>query len=131
MARRRAPPPLGGGYYARGRAENPFAQHEIQLASDRTSCQSLIANQFRLVLHTAANWLILALRDEVPRRLPLAGAEFTSLRTRLLKYLPRTRSGSAARVVEKSGRVRIHFASACPDASLIRLLAGQLATSSL
>ena len=93
------------------------------------SCQSPFANQFRLVLHTAAYWLMLALRDAVPRRMPLAWAEFTTLRQSLLKSLPRTRSGVGARVVEKAARVRIHFASACPNAALFRLLAGRLATS--
>ena len=54
------------------RRRNPIKQHKVQLASDRTSCQSPTANQFRLVLHTAAYWLMLALRDAVPRRMPLA-----------------------------------------------------------
>ena len=59
-------------YCARGQAENLIKLHKGQLASDRTSCQSPLANQFRLVLHTAAYWLMLALRDAVPRRMPLA-----------------------------------------------------------
>ena len=92
-----------------------------QLASDRTSCQSPLANQFRLVLHTAAYWLMLALRDAVPRRMPLAWAEFATLRKSLLKI--------GARVVEKAARIRIHFASACPDAALFRLLARRLAAA--
>jgi hypothetical protein len=40
------------GYCARGQAENFIKLHKTQLASDRTSCRSLRANQFRLVLHT-------------------------------------------------------------------------------
>jgi len=32
-------------------------------------------------------------------------------------------------VVEKAARIRIHFASACPDAALFRLRAGRFATS--
>ena len=32
----------------------PHQAAMVQLASDRTSCQSPLANQFRLVLHTAA-----------------------------------------------------------------------------
>ena len=62
-----------GVYCARGQAENLIKLHKGQLASDRTSCQSPLANQFRLVLHTAAYWLMLALRDAVPRRMTLAG----------------------------------------------------------
>ena len=59
-------------YCARGQAENLIKLHKGQLASDRPACQSPIANQFRLVQHTAAYWLMLALRDAVPRRMPLA-----------------------------------------------------------
>ena len=108
-------------YCARGQAENLIKLHKGQLASGRTSCQSPLANQFRLVLHTAAYWLMLALRDAVPRRMPLAWAEFATLRARLLKI--------GARVVERAARIRIHFASACPDAALFRLLVGRLAAA--
>ena len=38
-----------GIYCARGQAENLIKLHKGQLASDRTSCLSPIANQFRLV----------------------------------------------------------------------------------
>ena len=41
-------------YCARGRAENLVKAHKLHLASDRTSCTKATANQFRLVLHTAA-----------------------------------------------------------------------------
>ena len=41
-------------YCARGQAENLIKLHKRQLASDRTSCRSALANQVRLVLHTAA-----------------------------------------------------------------------------
>ena len=73
------------------------------------------------MLHTAAYWLMLALRDAVPRRMPLHWAEFATLRQRLHKI--------GTRVVEKAARIRIHFASACPDAGLFRMLARRLATS--
>src|ERR1700748_2163786 len=43
-------------YCARGQAENLIKLHKSQLASDRTSCRSPLANQLRLVLHTAAYW---------------------------------------------------------------------------
>lgn len=41
-------------YCARGQAENLIKLHKTQLKSDRTSCRSPLANQMRLVLHTAA-----------------------------------------------------------------------------
>ena len=64
---------------------------------------------------------MLTLRDAIPRAAPLARAQFATLRLRLLKI--------GTRVIEKATRVRIHFTSACPDASLFRLLAGRLAAA--
>jgi hypothetical protein len=105
-------------YCARGQAENLIKMHKSQLASDRTSCRSPIANQVRLVLHTAAYWLMLTLRDAVPPTHRLAKAEFATLRLRLLKL--------GARVVETVSRIRLAFAAACPEASLFRLIATNL-----
>src|ERR1700741_1937796 len=84
--------------------------HKTQLASDRTSCRSPLANPVRLVLHTGAYWLLLKVRDAIPRPQPLATAEFTTLRLRLVKI--------AARIIETATRVRIAFAAACPNAEL-------------
>ena len=108
-------------YCLRGQAENLIKLHKTQLSSDRTSCQSPVANQVRLVLHTGAYWLMLALRNEIPRSHALAKAEFTTLRIRLLKV--------GARIMETASRIRVHLASACPDAQLFRLLAGRLAST--
>jgi Transposase DDE domain group 1 len=105
-------------YCARGQAENLIKLHKTQLASDRTSCRSPLANQVRLVLHTAAYWLVLTLRDAIPRPQPLATAEFATLRARILKV--------AARITETATRVRIAFAAACPEAALFAGLARYL-----
>ena len=83
-----------------------------QLSSDRTSCRSANANQMRLIFHTAAYWLIWAIRGAIPAKNPLRTAEFNAVRLRLLKV--------AARVIETASRIRIACASACPDASLFR-----------
>jgi len=99
-------------YCARGQAENLIKLHKGQLASDRTSCRSALANQVRLVLHTAAYWLMLTVRDAIPKPQPLATAEFITLRLRLLKI--------AGRIIETATRVRIAFAGACPEAELFR-----------
>jgi len=40
-----------------GWPKNLVKAHKRHLASDRTSCSKASANQFRLVLHTAAYWL--------------------------------------------------------------------------
>jgi DDE family transposase len=105
-------------YCARGQAENLIKLHKAQLASDRTSCRSPLANQMRLILHTAAYWLILTVRDAIPRTHALATAEFNTIRLRLLKL--------GARVVEMTRRIRLAFAAACPDAALIRHIAVSL-----
>ena len=65
-----------------------------------------LANQVRLVLHTGACWLMLKLRDAIPKPQPLASAEFTTLRMRRLKIA-----------------ARIAFAAACPEAELFASLA--------
>jgi hypothetical protein len=72
-------------YCARGQAENLIKLHKAQLASDRTSCPSATANQVRLVLHTAAYWIMHALRACIPATNPMARCEFTTLRLRLIK----------------------------------------------
>ena len=105
-------------YCERGQAENLIKLHKSQLASDRTSCRSALANQVRLVLHTAAYWLMLSVRDACPAPHPLAVAEFATIRARLLKI--------AARITETATRARIALASACPDAALFRIVACSL-----
>jgi len=105
-------------YCARGQAENLIKLHKTQLASDRTSCRSPLANQMRLVLHTAAYWLVLTIRAAIPRLHPLAKAEFATIRLRLLKL--------AARISETATRVRIAFTATCPQATLFRSLASAL-----
>jgi hypothetical protein len=105
-------------YCERGQAENLIKMHKAQLASDRTSCRTPRANQMRLILHTAAYWLILTVRDAIPKAHALAKAEFATIRMRLLKI--------GARIIETAARVRIAFAATCPDAALIRLLADTL-----
>ena len=105
-------------YCARGDAENRIKRHKSQLASDRTSCRSPLANQMRLFLHTAAYWLMNAAQQAIPRSQRLATADFATLRARLLKV--------AVRVRETTSRVRLAFAANCPDALLFRGLARRL-----
>ena len=105
-------------YCARGNAENLIKLHKSQLASDRTSCRSANANQMRLILHTAAYWLMWRIQQAIPKATALATAEFATLRLRLLKI--------AARVIETTTRIRVAFASACPDAELFRTIATAL-----
>ena len=73
-------------------AENLIKLHKTQLASDRTSCRSAVGNQVRLVLHTAAYWLMLTVRDAIPKPRDLANAEFSTLRLRLIKIASFTKT---------------------------------------
>jgi hypothetical protein len=108
-------------YCARGQAENLIKQHKAQTASDRTSCRSPLANQFRLILHTAAYWLLLDIRDQVPSWHPLRQSEFSSIRLHLLKI--------AGRIIETTSRIRVALASCCPEAELFSLLVFRLQPS--
>jgi len=108
-------------YCGRGQMENLIKLHKAQLSSDRMSCHSATANQVRLVLHTAAYWLMLAVRDAIPKKEPLAKAEFATIRERLFK--------TGARVIEHAARIRIHLPTSFPEARLFRAVALRLAPS--
>ncbi len=103
-------------YCARGQAENLIKAHKRHLASDRTSCTKATANQFRLVLHTAAYWLPHTLRGLAPKRSFWRDAQFDTLRLALIKV--------AGRITEMATQIKVALPSACPyRASLILLAA--------
>jgi len=102
-------------YCERGQAENLIKLHKAQLASDRMSCHSATANQVRLVFHTAAFWLMHAVRAAIPRTDPLAKAEFATIRERLIKI--------GARIIEHAARIRIQLPTSCPEGTLFRIVA--------
>jgi hypothetical protein len=102
-------------YCQRGQMENLIKLHKAQLASDRMSCHSATANQVRLVLHTAAFWLMHGVRAAIPRASPLAKCEFATIRQRLIKI--------GARVIEHIARIRVQLPTSCPDAALFKCVA--------
>ena len=106
---------------APGQAENLIKLRKTQLKSDRTSCRSANGNQMRLILHTAAYWLMCSLRQVLTQTTVLRAAELAALRLRLIKV--------AARVIETATRIRIALASAC-DAALFRHVALTLRAAS-
>ena len=95
--------------------ENLIKLHKAQLASDRMSCHSATANQVRLILHTAAFWLMHGVRAAIPQASPLAKCEFATIRERLIKI--------GARVIEHLARIRVQLPTSCPDAALFRCVA--------
>ena len=76
------------------------------LLADRTSCHRFLANQFRLLLSSAAYVLMQALRREALAGTELARAQVGTIRLKLLKV--------AARVAVTARRVVFHLASSYP-----------------
>jgi Transposase DDE domain group 1 len=108
-------------YCQRGQMENLIKLHKAQLASDRMSCHSATANQVRLVLHTAAFWLMHGVRAAIPKASPLAKCEFATIRERLIKI--------GARVIEHIARIRVQLPTSCPERALFRTVALRLMPS--
>ena len=67
------PEKLYDWYVERGETENRIKDFKSALKADRLSCCRFLANQFRLLLHAAAYWLMDVLRSKLAAR----GAERT------------------------------------------------------
>jgi hypothetical protein len=99
-------------YCQRGEAENRIKEQQLDLFADRTSCHRFLANQFRLLLSSAAYVLVQALRRTVLSGTELARAQVGTIRLKLFKV--------AARVVLTARRVVFHLASSYPYQALFR-----------
>ena len=106
-------------YCARGQAENLIKAHKRHLASDRTSCSKATANQFRLLIHTAAYWLLHSLRGLAPKDSFWHDAQFDTLRLGLIKV--------AGRVTELATRIKLSLPSCYPHQASLILLATRAA----
>ena len=106
-------------YCARGQAENLVKAHKRHLASDRTSCSKATANQFRLVLHTAAYWLLHTLRGLAPKRSFWCQAQFDTIRLALIKVV--------GQVAELASRITLALPSDYPYRDSLTLLATRAA----
>jgi hypothetical protein len=104
-----------GVYCRRGQAENLIKAHKGHLASDRTSCTSATANQFRLLIHTAAYWLLHTLRGLAPRTSFWRDAQFDTIRLALIKV--------AARITEMKTRIKVALPTCYPYQQSWALLA--------
>jgi hypothetical protein len=94
-----------GFYCARGEQENRIKEMKLDLSSGRTSCHSFLANQFRLLMHTAACMLMGVLQESLAGT-RFAKAQIGTLRTRLLKV--------GARIVESARKIWIHLPGSFP-----------------
>jgi hypothetical protein len=99
-------------YCARGQAENEMKDHKLYLQSDRTACHRFVANQFRLLLHSAAYVLLDTLRREVLKTTQWASATMETIQLRLFKL--------GARVQEFQDRIKISLPSSCPVAPVLK-----------
>ena len=108
-------------YCARGQAREPhqIAQDTARFRSNVLSFRDRKSGPPRAAHGGLYYWLMLTVRDAIPKPRDLANAEFSTLRLRLIKI--------AARVIETASRVRLAFAAGCPEADLFRGLPGALA----
>jgi hypothetical protein len=105
-------------YTARGDMENRIKEQQLDLFADRTSCHDFEANQFRLLLASAAYVLISQLRRMALADTELAQAQAGTIRLKLFKV--------AARVVLSVRRVALHLRSTYPYTSLFHRIVARL-----
>jgi len=79
------------GYCARGAAELRIKDHKTYLLSDRMSCNSFKANQFRLFLHSAAYVLIHTLQSEVLQGTEFCRSTIKTIQLKLIKVAARVK----------------------------------------
>ena len=85
----------------------------MHMKSDRLSCQRFLANQFRLLLHVCAYWLMDALRRKLIES-AIRRIQLDTLRLRLVKI--------GGRVRELLTKIRLHLASGHPGQRLWQAL---------
>ena len=105
-------------YCARGQAENFIKHLKCDLASDRTSCSTFLANCMRLLQHAAAYVLHQQLRTQGLQNTALSQAEPSTVIKKLFKI--------AVQVRQCKNRVVLHLPSACPVKHLLHMLAERL-----
>ena len=110
-----------GWYTPRGEMENRIKEQQLGLFADRTSCHKFIANQFRLLLASAAYVLMEHLRRVGLRGTELARAQVSTIRLKLFKI--------AARVRVSVRRVVLHLSSTYPYQLILRRLVARLVPS--
>ncbi|MBA2451926.1 MAG: transposase, partial [Chloroflexia bacterium] len=101
-------------YVRRGETENWIKDLKNACWADRLSCHGFWANQFRLLLHAAAYWLL----DTLRRWLGAAHVPRMQLDTRRVRLI---KIGGWVR--ELTTTIRLHLASSHPGQPLWHLLA--------
>jgi hypothetical protein len=105
-------------YCARGQSENFIKHLKTDLASDRTSCTSFLANFMRLLMHSAAYILHQQLRTQGLQHTALSQAQPSTVINKLFKI--------AVQVRQTKQRIVLHLPSACAVKHLLHTLAERL-----
>lgn len=108
-------------YCARGEMENRIKEQQLGLFSDRTSCHSWWANQFRVILSGAAYVLMETIRRVALCGSELARAQVGTIRLKLLKI------GTV--IVRNTRRIRLFFSSAYPHRELFASVCAALSSA--
>ena len=93
-------------YCARGEMENRIKEQQLYLFADRTSCSAFLANQFRLLLSSAAYVLVEHIRQVGLMETELANATVETIRLKLFKI--------GAQICQSVRRIVLHFSSSYP-----------------
>jgi hypothetical protein len=93
-------------YCDRGTMELMIKEHKNHLMSDRTSCTSFSANQFRLFLHSAAYVIHHTFRRLHLKGTEWASAQFDTIRCKIIKI--------GARVIQRTRKIRVHLPTSFP-----------------
>jgi len=96
------PEAVYGLYCERGDRENRIKEFKLDMFAGRTSCHWFSANQFRLLLHTAAT-VLMGVIQRAATGTELAKAQAGTLRLKLMKV--------GARIQETCRRVWVHLSS--------------------
>ena len=105
-------------YCARGDMENRIKEQQLFCFADRTSAQTMRANQVRLYFSSIAYSLLAALRRIGLRGTDLARAQCNTIRTKLLKI------GAIVRISVRN--VWVSLSRACPYAAIFRAAVANL-----
>ncbi|MDX8407507.1 MAG: IS1380 family transposase [Mariprofundaceae bacterium] len=98
-------------YCDRGNDERYIKELKLDLACDRTSNSTFVANYMRLMISCAAYTLIHTLRSETLRATGMAKASASTIILKLFKI--------AVRLVQYKDRIKLHLPSSCPAKALL------------
>jgi hypothetical protein len=107
--RRDAPEELYEFYARRGESENWIKDFKLHMRADRLSCHRFVANQFRLLLHACAYWLMDALRRKLIQR-GSRRMQLDTLRLSVIKI--------GGRVRQLLRKIRLYLATGHPGQDL-------------